>query len=138
MASAIERFHCICGRAEPYALQILSFFCTPSLDTDNASPVNPSRFLYHNFWYSHLLPRGSPVDYPAISKIVVHEREILQGIRNIFERLRNVKLAYIMITLFSNSNFLKEMCFIGEITRFQPKNINIQMVTKSTILKIML
>ena len=28
------------------------------------------------------------------------------------------------------------MCIIGEIARFQPKNANIQMATKSTALKI--
>ena len=57
-------------------------------------------FLYQVFWYPHLIPRGEGrADPPSYLKNrCPHEPEILQGIRDTFESLRNVKVTYIVFT----------------------------------------
>ena len=57
----------------------------------------------------------------------------LQGIRDTFESLRNVKVVYIVFTWLPR-NPSKERCFGGKIARFQPKIAIIQIATKLTIL----
>ena len=51
------------------------------------------------FLYPHLFPMGGGVPPPAIFKnLCPYEREILQGIRDPFESLRNVKVGCIVFT----------------------------------------
>ena len=60
-----------------------------------------STFFYQAFCYPHLLPKGggggvSRTRY-YLKKHCPHEHEILYGIRNIFERPRNIKVSYTVI-----------------------------------------
>ena len=64
-----------------------------------------------------------------------HEHEILQGIRDTFESLRNVEVVT-QCLLGYHSNSSKERCFGGKIARFQLKIPIIQIATKFTIFKI--
>ena len=66
-----------------------------------------------------------------------YEREILYGIRDTFESLRNVKVVYIVFT-WLQQQLLKGEVFWGKITRFQPKIPIIQIATKFTLIKITL
>ena len=61
-----------------------------------------------------------------------HEREILQGGRDTFESLRNVKVVYIVFTWLPQQP-LKGEVFWGKISRFQPKIPIIQIVTKLSL-----
>ena len=66
-----------------------------------------------------------------------NEREILQGIRDTFKSLRNVKVVYIVFTCLPQQLLKREMVW-GEIARFQPKIPVIQIATKFRIVNVTL
>ena len=56
-------------------------------------------FPYKAFWYPRLLSWEGGEPTPSYLKnLCPHERETVQGIRDIFESLRNVEVVYIMFT----------------------------------------
>ena len=66
----------------------------------------------------------------GVDKRVAFKRgnTVLETSLNVLEMLKLLTQS----TFGYHSNSSKEMCFIWEIARFQPKNTNIQMATKST------
>ena len=96
--------------------------------TPNPSFTKP--FGTHTF-YEEERRGGGGGGSRTISKTFVTMNVKFCKVLETFERFGNVKVAYIEITC-------KEMCLIGKIGRFQTKNTDIQMATKSIILKITL
>ena len=62
--------------------------------------------------------------------------EILYGIRDIFKRPRNVKVSLHSDKLVAIATPQIQCVLLGKLLDFKPKNANIKMVTKSTVLKI--
>ena len=96
--------------------------------------INPS---FTKPFGTHTLYQGvGPT--PAISKTVAPTNfkfcRVLETSFNVLEMLK--LFTYFLLGYHTNSS--KEKCFIGKIARFQPKNTNIQIATKFTILKITL
>ena len=89
----------------------------------------------------HLLPMGgggASRTLPSYLKThCPHEHEIMQGIRDTFESLRNVTVVYIVFTWLPKQ-LLKGEVFWGKIARFQPKIPIIQIATTLAIFKIIL
>ena len=103
---------------------------------DKETPLNPSftkPFGTHTFYQGGGIEPTSQLSQNRCP----HERKILQGIRDIFESLRNVKAVYIMFTWLPQQ-LLKGEMFSGKITLFQPKIPIIQIASKFTIFKVTL